>query len=320
MTSKAKREPKVVSYTLDGKKKRPFNSVSVPTEIIINIIMFLFCAICVVPFIFVIIISFTSEQSIAQIGYSFIPQSLSLDAYKYAVDMGDALWRSYFNSFFITVVGTVLSVLICALYSYALFRRDFKYRKFFTFFSFFTMLFGGGLVPTYVVCKQFLGLSDSYAAVIVPMLVNPFNIIVMRTFFQSSVPEELIEAAAIDGSGEYNTLFKIILPISKPGIATIGLLNALAYWNEWYIPMLYVRDDKVHIPLQYLLMQIQRNADYLAKNASAMGAEASKALANTPTRSLRMALVVMVVVPIACAYPFFQRYIVAGLTIGSVKG
>lgn len=301
------------------KKKRRINAVSIPTEILINIVMILFCMLCVVPFIFVVIISFTSEESIAQIGYSFLPQSLSLDAYKYAFEMGYSLWRSYFNSFFITVVGTVLSVLVCILYSYALFRRDFKYRRFFTFFSFFTMLFGGGLVPTYIVCKQVLGLSDNYAAVIVPLMVNPFNIIVMRTFFQSSVPEELIEAAAIDGSGEYNTLFKIIIPISKPGIATIGLLNALAYWNEWYTPMLYIR-DKIHIPLQYLLMQLQRNMEYLAKNSAAMGADAIKAASQMPTQSLRMVLVVLVVVPIAFAYPFFQRYIVAGLTIGSVKG
>lgn len=301
------------------KKKRRINAVSVPTEILINIVMILFCMLCIVPFIFVIIISFTSEESIAQIGYSFIPQSWSLDAYKYAFEMGYSLWRAYFNSFFITVVGTILSVLVCILYSYALFRKDFKYRRFFTFFSFFTMLFGGGLVPTYIVCKQLLGLSDNYAAVIVPLMVNPFNIIVMRTFFQSSVPEELIEAAAIDGSGEYNTLFKIIIPISKPGIATIGLLNALAYWNEWYTPMLYVR-DKLHIPLQYLLMQLQRNMEYLAKNSAAMGADAIKAASEMPTQSLRMVLVVLVVIPIACAYPFFQRYIVAGLTIGSVKG
>ncbi len=301
------------------KKKRRINAVSVPTEIVINIIMILFCLLCVVPFIFVIIISFTSEESIAHIGYSFIPESLSLQAYKYAIDMGYALWRSYFNSFFITIVGTVLSVLVCALYSYALFRRDFKYRRFFTFFSFFTMLFGGGLVPTYVVCKQMLGLSDNYAAVIVPLLVNPFNIIVMRTFFQSSVPEELIEAAAIDGSGEYNTLFKIIFPISKPGIATIALLNALAYWNEWYTPMLYVRDND-HIPLQYLLMKLQRNVENLAKISSSLGADAAKAASQMPTQSLRMVLVVLAVIPIACAYPFFQRYIVAGLTIGSVKG
>lgn len=299
--------------------KRRINAVSIPVEVLINIIMILFCLLCIVPFIFVIIISFTSEESIQQIGYSFMPISWSLDAYRYTMKLGQSLWRSYFNSFYITVLGTVLSVLICALYSYALFRKDFKYRRFFTFFSFFTMLFGGGLVPTYIVCKQLLGLSDNYAALIVPLLVNPFNIIIMRTFFQSSVPEELIEAAAIDGSGEYNTLFKVIVPIAKPGIATIALLNALAYWNEWYTALLYVRDKK-HIPLQYLLMQMQRNVEYLAKNASGLGAEAIKAAQSMPTQSLRMVLVVLVVVPIAMAYPFFQRYIIAGLTVGSVKG
>ena len=304
---------------LNKKRKKRINTVSIPVEIMIHVLMFLFCALCVVPFIFVVIISFTSEESIAQIGYSFVPISWSLESYEYAFKMGYSLWRSYFNSFFITAAGTFLSVTVCVAYSYALFRRDFKYRKFFTFFSFFTTLFGGGLVPTYIVCKQLLGLTDSYWAVIIPLLVNPFNFIIMRTFFQTSVPEELIGAAAIDGSGEYSTLLRIIVPIAKPGIATIALLNALAYWNEWYTPMLYIR-DKAYIPLQYLLMQIQRNADYLAKNSAAMGADAIKAAAQIPTQSLRMALVVMVVLPIACAYPFFQRYIVAGLTVGSVKG
>lgn len=300
-------------------RKRKINAVSVPAEIVINIIMALFCIACVIPFIFVIIISFTSEASIRQIGYSFIPIEWGVEAYTYVFKLGEQLWTSYFNSFFVTIVGTALSVLICILYSYALFRRDFKYRGFFTFFSFFTMLFGGGLVPTYMVCKQMLGLSDNYAALIIPLLVNPFNIIVMRTFFQSSVPEELIEAAAIDGSGEYNTLFKIIMPIAKPGIATVALLNALAYWNEWFTAMLYVR-ERSKIPLQYLLMQMQKNAEYLAKNSAQMGADAIAVSSNLPTQSLRMALVVLIVVPIACAYPFFQRYIIAGLTIGSVKG
>ncbi len=310
---------KQAQMTIARKKKRKINSVSIPAEIIINIIMILFCLLCIVPFIFVVIISFTSEDSIRQIGYSFTPLSWGLEAYNYVFKMGDTLWKSYFNSFFTTIVGTGLSVLICILYSYALFRRDFKYRNFFTFFSFFTMLFGGGLVPTYMVCKLMLGLNDNYAALIVPLLVNPFNIIVMRTFFQSSVPEELIEAAAIDGSGEYNTLFRIIIPIAKPGIATIALLNALAYWNEWFTALLYVR-DRSKIPLQYLLMMMQRNAEYLAKNSAGMGADAVKAAAQLPAQSLRMALVVFIVVPIAFAYPFFQRYIIAGLTIGSVKG
>lgn len=302
-----------------GKRKRVLNAVSIPSEVIINIVFILFCVACIIPFLFVVIISFTSTESIRQIGYSFIPTAWSLEAYAYIRDLGQQLWVSYFNSFFITIVGTALSVLMCILYSYALFRKDFKYRTFFTFFAFFTMLFGGGLAPTYMVCKNLLGLSDSYAAVIVPMLVNPFNIIIMRTFFQGSVPEELIESAAIDGSGEYNTLFKIIVPISKPGIATVGLLNALAYWNEWFIPMLYIRDDK-YIPLQYLLQRMQNNVEFLAKNAAMLGAEWSGIANKLPSDSLRMALVVLVVVPIACAYPFFQRYIISGLTVGSVKG
>lgn len=310
---------KNINTSFKSKRKSRLNTVSVPAEIIIYIILGLFCLLCIIPFIFVVIISFTSMDSIREIGYSFWPKEWALDAYKYVIDLGDQLWRSYFNSFFITILGTILSVLMCILYSYALFRQDFKYRRFFSFFSFFTMMFGGGLAPTYVVCKTLLGLSDNYAALIVPMLVSPFNIIIMRTFFQSSVPDSLIEAAAIDGSGEYNTLFRIIIPIAKPGIATVGLLNALAYWNEWFIAMLYVRDAKYY-PLQYLLMQMQNNVEFLVKNANILGVEAANIRANLPSDSLRMALVVLIVVPIACAYPFFQRYIISGLTIGSVKG
>lgn len=296
-----------------------FNAVSIPAEIVISVILGIFCLICIVPFIFVIIISFSSQESIRQIGFSFLPMELSLEAYEYVFALGDQLWRSYANSFLITIVGTFISVLMCILYSYAIFRKDFKYRTFFTFFSFFTMMFGGGLAPTYMVSKNLLGLSDNYAALIVPLLVNPFNIIVMRTFFQNSVPDALIEAAAIDGSGEFRTLFQIIIPISKPGIATIALLNALSYWNEWFTAMLYIRDAK-YIPLQHLLMQMQKNADFLARNSSMIGAEAVNIMKTIPQDSLRMALVVLIVVPIAFAYPFFQRYIVDGLTIGSVKG
>jgi len=175
-------------------------------------------------------------------------------------------------------------------------------------------------VPTFVVCKTLLGLSDNYAALIVPLLFSPFNVIVMRTFFQTSVPMELIEAATIDGSGEYSTLTRIVLPIVKPGIATIALLNALAFWNEWFLSLLYLNKNMDIMPLQYLLMRMQRNADFLAKNASILGADAAKAVRELPSQTLKMALVVFIVLPISCAYPFFQRYVVAGLTIGSVKG
>ncbi|MDO5436101.1 MAG: carbohydrate ABC transporter permease [Clostridia bacterium] len=296
------------------------NHFSPATEAVFHVILAVFSLCCIVPFLFVVIISFSSEESIRQIGYSFIPIELSTEAYSYVLKLGDVLWRSYFNSFLITIVGTLLSVAMIVLYSYPLFRKDYKYRGFFNFLSFFTMIFGGGLVPTYVICKSVLGLSDNYAALIVPMLFSPFNVIIMRTFFQTTVPNELIEAATIDGSGEYCTLVRIVLPIVKPGIATISLLTALGYWNEWFLSLLYINKNTDIIPLQYLLMRMQRNADFLAKNSSRLGADAAVAAQQLPSQSLKMALVVFIVIPIACAYPFFQRYVVAGLTIGSVKG
>ena len=295
------------------------NQVSAGTELIFHIILGLFALCCILPFLFVVIISFSAESSIKTIGYSFVPAQWSLEAYRQVFKLGDQLWLSYFNSFFITIVGTVVSVAVCVLYAYPLFRKDFKLRGFFTFFSFFTMIFGGGLIPTYIVCKNLLGMSNNYAALIVPMLVNPFNIIVMRTFFQTSVPFDLIEAATIDGSGEYSTLTRVILPIVKPGIATVALLTALAYWNEWFLCLLYITDRHLY-PLQYLLMEMQRNAEFISRNSSVMGAASAEAVRNLPNQTMRMAVVVFIVLPIACAYPFFQRYVVAGLTIGSVKG
>lgn len=302
------------------KKNLRLNSISLGAEIVIHIILALFCLCCIIPFIFVIIISFSSEASIRQIGYSFIPLEWGTEAFQYAFNKLPQIWRSYFNSIFITVVGTVLSTLMCALYSYVLYRPDFRFRGFFNFFSFFTMIFGGGLVPTYIICSQVLGLSENYAALIVPLLVNPFNIIVMRTFFKSSVPLELIEAATIDGSGEYNTLFRVVAPIAKPGVATIALLNALVFWNDWYLSLLYIKRNKVLQPLQALLMELQNNVEYLSRMAGQMGAAAINEAAKMPSQSLRMVLVVLIVVPIACAYPFFQQYIVSGLSVGSVKG
>ena len=301
-------------------KNHRLNSVSAGTEAVMNVVLALFSLCCIIPFIFVVIISFSSEESIRTIGYSFWPMAWSTDTYAYAFEKLPQIWRSFFNSVLITGIGTVLSTLICVLYSYALYRPDFKYRNFFNFFSFFVMLFGGGLVPTYIISKQVLGLSENYAALIVPLLVSPFNIIVMRTFFKSSVPLELIEAATIDGSGEYSKLFPIVLPIAKPGIATIALLNALAYWNDWFQSLLYIRQNKVLQPLQALLMELQNNVEYLNRMIGQMGTAAIMEAQRAPNQTLRMALVVMIVVPIACAYPFFQRYIVAGLTIGSVKG
>lgn len=302
------------------KRRSSLNSVSIGSEVIMHVILCAFACCCIIPFVFVIIISFSSEASIKEIGYSFIPQAWSTATYSYAFENLPQIWRSFFNSIFITAIGTILSTAMCAMYSYALYRPDFKYRNFFTFFSFFTMIFGGGLVPTYIISKQVLNLSENYAALIVPLLVSPFNIIVMRTFFKSSVPLELIEAATIDGSGEYSTLVRVVLPIAKPGIATIALLNALSYWNDWFQSLLYIRQNKALQPLQALLMELQNNVEYLNRMSGQLGTAAIMESMRAPTQTLRMALVVLIVIPIAFAYPFFQRYIVAGLTIGSVKG
>ena len=250
-----------------------------------HVILALFSLCCIIPFVFVVIISFSSEESIRTIGYSFWPMEWSTATYAYAFRKLPQIWRSFFNSILITGIGTLLSTLICVLYSYALYRPDFKYRNFFNIFSFFVMLFGGGLVPTYIISKQVLGLSENYAALIVPLLVSPFN-----------------------------------MPIAKPGIATIALLNALSYWNDWFQSLLYIRQNKVLQPLQALLMELQNNVEYLNRMMGQMGTAAIMEAQRAPNQTLRMALVVMIVVPIACAYPFFQRYIVSGLTIGSVKG
>ena len=275
------------------KRSAALNQFSTGTQAGFHVVLGLFALLCIIPFIFVIVISFSSEDSIRQIGYSFTPIEWSTQAYDYTFQLGDQLWRSYFNSFLITIVGTALAVAITVLYAYPLYRKDYSYRGFFNFLSFFTMIFGGGLVPTFVICKSVLGLSDNYAALIVPALFSPFSVIIMRTFFQTTVPGELIEAATIDGSGE---------------------------WNEWFLSLLYINKNMEIIPLQYLLMRMQRNADFLAKNSAMLGADASKAAMALPSQSLKMALVVFIVLPIACAYPFFQRFVVAGLTVGSVKG
>lgn len=305
---------------MGNRKPLRINKVSRLTETIFHLVISLFSICCIIPFIFVIIISFSSKESIQRIGYAFIPLEWSTEAYEYAYRMMPQIGRCLFNSVYVTVVGTFLATAMCALYSYVLYRPDFRYRRFFAFLAFFTMIFSGGLVPTYLVSKNLLGLSENYAALIVPLLVNPFNIVVMRAFYKGSVPMELIEAARIDGSGEYATLFQIVLPIVKPGIATIALLNALAYWNDWFCSKMYIRLDKFLQPLQALLMQMQKNIDYISLMGSAMGTAGIHAAATAPNVSLRMVLVVFAVIPIACAYPFFQRYIISGLTIGSLKG
>jgi len=294
------------------------NKVSRPAELFIHIIVGSFSLICILPFVFIVIIAFSSAESLRTIGYSFFPAEWTTTSFQAAFDMGAVLWRSFFTSLYVTILGTFLSLFITILYSYGLFRQDYPFRKFFAFFVFFTMIFGGGLVPFVFVVRNLLGLGDTYWAMILPALMMPFHVIIMRTFFTTSIPEGLLDAASIDGSGEFRTLFTIVVPLAKPGIATVGLLTAINYWNDWFHAFLFIR-DRTLFPLQFLLMEMQQNIEFLRRNLSMIGASNIN-FADLPGEGLRMALAVIVVVPIAFAYPFFQRYIISGLTVGSIKG
>lgn len=273
---------------------------------------------CIIPVLFVVIISFTDEASLLKNGYSFWPSEWSLAGYAYLYELKDQIVRSLFVTLFITIVGTSLNVFFTTIYAYAISRSTFKYRRFFTIFMLIQMLFSAGVIPTYIVMTTFLNLKDSLMALILPMLLSPFNIMLMRSFFKKTVPESIIDSARIDGASEWRIFFKICLPLTLPGIATISLFTALAFWNDWYNALLYIQSPEL-VPLQYLLTKIQANIEFMINNAALGGAQLSAVGSSIPKEATRMAMVVLATLPIACFYPFFQRYFVKGLTIGGVK-
>lgn len=295
-----------------------FNSISKKTNVVFNIIFAILAALAIIPFVFVLIISLTSEQSLKMNGYKFWPAEWSLDAYKYIFTSSNQITTAYGISIIITVSGTLLGLAIMSTYAYALSRKSFVYRKFFVKLIFIPMLFSGGMVASYLVVTRFLGLKDSILALILPICVSPFNIIILRTFFKTTVPDAIIEAAKIDGASEWITFLKVVLPISVPGIATIGLFLTLGFWNDWFNAMLYI-DSNSLIPLQYLLVRIETSMEFLTNNATSMGTGAIEAASKMPKETAKMAIVVITTLPILFAYPFFQKYFVGGLTIGAVK-
>ncbi|HEM3503085.1 carbohydrate ABC transporter permease [Streptococcus suis] len=294
------------------------HSFSKKTDLFFSSLLGIFALSCTLPFIFVIIISMTDETSLAINGYSFWPEQWSLAGYEYLFQLKDQILQALFITFFVTIVGTSLNVFFTVLYAYAISRNSFRYRRFFTLMALFTMLFSAGTIPTYIVMTSFLNLKDTVAALILPMLLSPFNIMVMRSFFRKTISESIIESARIDGASEFRIFFQICLPLTLPGIATIALFTALAFWNDWYNALLYIQSDNL-FPLQYLLMKIQANIQYLSENAAAAAAMSSEVAGALPKEATRMAIVVVSTLPIACLYPFFQRYFVKGLTIGGVK-
>lgn len=287
------------------------------TNFIASIILGILAISCIFPLIFVVIISLTSENSILTNGYSLWPKEWSLDGYLYLGSMKSQLFQSLFVTVLITVVGTLVNVFFTSTYAYAISRPNFRYRRFFTVFALLSMLFSPGMVPSYIVVSTMLNLKDTIWALILPLALSPFNIILMRTFFKRTVSESIIESSRIDGASELRTFVQIVLPLALPGIATISLFAALRYWNDWFNALLYIQNDAL-MPLQYLLMKIQSNIDYMSQNAT-IGATLTESMGNIPKEATRMAMVVISTLPIACLYPFFQKYFVKGLTIGGVK-
>lgn len=305
-------------------KKKKVTSVNVrsfnPTaNLIFNIVIAIFAISCVVPFFFVIMISLTSEGSLAANGYRFWPKEFSLEAYRYIFQgaMSQRIIHALGVTVFITVTGTIVNATMTSLYAYVISRSNFPFKKFFTLFALITMLFSPGMVANYLVMTNLLQLKDTIWALILPLALGPFNILVMRTFFKKTVPDSIIESARIDGASEMRIFVSIVLPLAVPGIATISLFAALGYWNDWFNALLYIQKDTL-VPLQYLLMKIQNNLEFLSRSTD-MGAVAQEGLGVLPSESARMAIVVLSTLPIALTYPFFQKYFVGGLTIGGVK-
>ena len=282
-----------------------------------NVLMILIGICSIAPFLLLIMSSVTDEQSLVSNGYSFFPKEYSLYAYKYLLADSTSMVRAYGISILVTAVGTVANLLLTTLYAYPLSRKDLPGRNIFAFYLFFTMLFSGGLVPSYIMWSRTFHINNTIFALIVPnLMLGAFNVIMMRTYFTTNIPDAVIEAARIDGAGEIRILYRIVLPMAMPILATIGLLVGLAYWNDWQNGLYYLTDDRL-FSVQVLLMDIQRNIDSLRRSAS-QGASVS--LANLPSTGVRMAITVMGILPIMIIYPFVQKYFVKGIAIGAVKG
>lgn len=298
---------KVKAKTVNSKEK---------TSIWVHLFFILFGLICIVPFMIVISASFSGETDLAINGFSVLPRKWDTTAYAYLLKNPKTIINAYVVTIVITAVGTFLSVVFMAMAAYCLARNNFRFTGLLTFYIFFPTLFSGGLVPSYIINTQYLHLTDTLAVLILPTLINVFHIIMLRTFFKQ-LPESLFEAAKMDGASEYRIFFTIAVPLSKPVIATVAFLGALAKWNEWYNAMLYVRSEKL-IPLQYMLQRMMLNLQTLLDAMT--NAPSMVNIQDLPGENLRMAMLVVAIGPMMMIFPFFQKYFTRGMTVGAVKG
>lgn len=294
------------------------NRIHQGTNILFNIIFLILALACIIPVVFVFMISITSEASLAKYGYQLIPKEFSLKSYEFLWGEKATILKALAISVLVTVGGTAIGVALTTSMGYVLSRPGYKLKGFLTWVVFIPMIFNGGMIASYVVNTNLLNLKNSVWSLILPLAVSSFNVIVCKTFFRTTIPDSIVESAKIDGATQLSIFTRIVLPISKPVIATISLFLTFSYWNDWFQSSLYITDTKL-LSLQALLNSIQRNIQFLASNPSA-GVSLQQYKNMMPQEGARMAIAILIVIPIACAYPFFQKYFISGLTIGAVKG
>ena len=296
------------------------NRIHPVTNFLFNAMFLILALACFLPIIFIFMISITDNNVIKKEGYQIFVtmQTFSAKAYKYLWSQKNTILNALWVSVYVTALGTVIGVALTCLLGYVLSRKEHKLNGFLTIMIFIPMVFGGGMAASYVINTQVLKLTDTMWALILPLAVSSWNVTISRTFFRSTIPDSIIESAKMDGATQMTIFAKIVLPISKPVLATIGLFLAFGYWNDWFQAKLYISTDELR-SLQSMLNQMQENLNYLTKNPSA-GLTASGLAKSMPQESVRMAIAFVVAVPIACIYPFFQKYFISGLTVGAVKG
>ncbi len=287
-------------------------------QIALNIILLLLSIVAIAPFLLLLSSSLTQESTLVKEGYRFFPKDFSLYSYQYLFQSGGKIVRAYGITIFVTVVGTIAGLLLTVMMAYPLSRKELPCRGFFSFFVFFTMLFSGGIVPTYMMWTQTFHIKNTIWALIVPgLLLNGFYIIMMRSFFTANIPDALIEAARIDGAGEYLTLFRIVLPLSLPMVLTLTMMMGLGYWNDWMNSLYYVTDESL-FSVQAVLNTIITNIQFLTSGQSSLGGNVD--MSKLPSVGVRMAIAIVGIIPILLIYPFFQKYFIRGIVVGGVKG
>lgn len=292
-------------------------TISKVSNALLHLLLLAVTLVCILPVILVITVSLTDETALSEYGYQFWIRDFSLKAYDFIFQVGEGILQAYGVTIFTTVAGTLLSLAVIALFAYPLSRKDLKYRNKFMFFLFFTTLFNGGLVSWYLICTQLLHLNNTLWALIFPYVMNGFYVIVLRTFFSTAIPAELIESAKIDGAGELMTFVRIVLPLALPGLATIAIFASVGFWNDYFLPLMLITEPDLY-NLQYLIFRVMNNIQFLSENSDKL--TMVQITYQAPKESARMALAVITIGPIVAVYPWLQKYFIKGLTIGAVKG